>query len=265
MSETSALLDRLRRHYIKPGEPFPGGVFLHETGWNGAHHTTRCDALYVGFTSTRGRLLTGHEIKVSRSDWLHELDQPHKADPWCDQCHAWYVVAPVEGIVRPEELPHGWGLMLPEPRSKVRMRIAVPAQLHTERTPSWDACRSILARYDTLRAQAISDATFAARREAQEQVEQRVEALVACGPPATDETRARDVLTALELAIGRKLTGYRGWGPDHVGVEELAALMPLIDPARDIEDARRQLTGNLRTDAARAALDRLDQALTEIA
>lgn len=78
---TEELLARLQRHYIKPGEQFPGGIFLPEVGWNG-RSGGRVDALYVGFTSTSGRRLVGHELKVSRSDWRHELDQPGKADGW---------------------------------------------------------------------------------------------------------------------------------------------------------------------------------------
>lgn len=31
---TGELLALLRRHYIKPSQPLPGGVFLPEVGWN---------------------------------------------------------------------------------------------------------------------------------------------------------------------------------------------------------------------------------------
>lgn len=33
---TRELLDRLQRHYIKPGAPLPGGIFLPEVSWNGS-------------------------------------------------------------------------------------------------------------------------------------------------------------------------------------------------------------------------------------
>lgn len=145
------LLARLRRHYLKPG-PFPGGVFVPECGQNG-EGLQRCDALYVGFTSSSGRILVGHEIKVSRADWRHELDQPDKADGWADQCHAWYVVAPSTAEVPPEELPHGWGLLVPNPRTSTRMDVKVRAAVHAERVPAWWAVRSIMARLDTLQQQ----------------------------------------------------------------------------------------------------------------
>jgi len=177
--QTRTLLELLRRHYIKPGRDLPGGVFLPEVGWNGGPQSGRADALYIGFTSTSGRLLVGHEIKVSRSDWRAELDKQGKADPWHDQCHAWYVVAPSTDVVPVEELPHGWGLMLPNPRTTTRMQIKVKAVVHADRRPSWNAVRSIIARQDTLRAQEIlsirTDARDEARKQAEREYQQRAE------------------------------------------------------------------------------------------
>lgn len=86
---TRELLDRLQRHYIKPGEPLPGGVFLPEVGWNGGTGGRgtfgtggTCDAIYIGFTTTSGRVLVGHELKVSRADWVKELNSPGNAFIW---------------------------------------------------------------------------------------------------------------------------------------------------------------------------------------
>jgi hypothetical protein len=151
------LLDRLRRHYIKPGEALPGGVFLPEVT-HGTIGGRRVDALYVGFTSSRGHHLVGHELKVSRADWLHELDQLEKAETWASQCHAWYLVVPDLTIARVEELPHGWGLLVVDPKTKTRLRVVERALVHPDRQPSWDTTHSILKRMDTLRANAISEA-----------------------------------------------------------------------------------------------------------
>jgi hypothetical protein len=53
------------------------------------------------------------EVKVSRSDWAHELADPGKADAvgrYCDR--RWLVVPyPADAIVRAGELPAGWGLL----------------------------------------------------------------------------------------------------------------------------------------------------------
>lgn len=154
MSETSELLEALRGHYIEPGAGLAGGTFVPEVGVNGGFgHGRRCDAIYVGFTSGSGRILVGHELKVSRADWRHELAQADKADFWHDNTHAWYIVAPSTTIVPPDELPFGWGLMVPKTRGR-RFRI-VKASPARDITPSWDSMRSIFARMDTLQAQEI--------------------------------------------------------------------------------------------------------------
>lgn len=184
------LLARLQRHYIKPG-PMPGGIFLAEVGLNGPVQQRRVDAVHVGFTSSSGRILTGHEIKVSRSDWLHELDQSDKADRWADQCHAWYVVAPSVEIVKPEEVPHGWGLMVPNPRTTTRMDKPVKAEVRPDLVPSWLIVRSIMARYDTLRAVAIEQSRHKHEDELRRKIAEVRQDLAARGVDTGDGTAQR--------------------------------------------------------------------------
>lgn len=55
----------------------------------------------------------GFEIKVSRSDWLREYKtQGEKSAPWRSYCNYWWIVVPNKDIVKPEELPAGWGLLV---------------------------------------------------------------------------------------------------------------------------------------------------------
>ena len=59
-----------------------------------------------------GRLtLHGHEIKVSRSDWLRELKDPGKAEEFLPFMNCWWIVVSDRRIVRDGELPGEWGLM----------------------------------------------------------------------------------------------------------------------------------------------------------
>lgn len=150
MSVTSELIDRLRRHYIK--EPQPGGIFIAECGLNNSFGAQRrVDAVHIGFTRTSGQILRGHEVKVSRADWLHELEQPEKAAVWSDACHEWWLVTPVPELVALGELPPGWGHMVPDPRAKTRFRVLVQAERKpADHTPSWLVMRSLIARLDTL-------------------------------------------------------------------------------------------------------------------
>ncbi|WP_176561872.1 hypothetical protein [Mycolicibacterium palauense] len=193
------LLGRLRRHYIEPSRRLPGGIFVPEVGMNGGYGAgRRCDAIYVGFTTTSGRQLVGHEIKVSRSDWVAELGRKTgKADAWADQCHQWWLVVSDPDIVRAGELPEGWGLMSPG-RSVTRMAIHQPATVKTDHHPDWDAVRSVFARYDTLRAEAVDAEQKAAReveqRKAREEADARVARRIAELPDATELERQLDLV-----------------------------------------------------------------------
>ena len=269
---TQDLMARLQRHYIKPGQPLPGGVFVPEVGENGGWGSgRRCDAIYVGFTSTSGRLLIGHEVKASRTDWLTELSNLSKADTWADQCHEWWLVT-VPGVVKDGELPAGWGLMLPG-TSKTRMSIHTRAERHTSRRPSWDAVRSIIARQDTLRAQAIEQGALKARADNEAEIARRVD--------QTLEYRIRDLpdsaelksrLDRIETALGGHLVhdeGHPYWyGDDQFTEHDLADVAALLGQHRTLERAAQSLIGRYATmeiSQLRRSLDTLDAALAAAA
>jgi hypothetical protein len=67
----------------------------------------------------------GHEVKVSRSDWLAELREPGKAEGFRPFMHGWWLVVSDKTIVR-DDLPDGWGLMVSRGRS---VRVLVPAPI----------------------------------------------------------------------------------------------------------------------------------------
>lgn len=216
VTTTTELLALLRRHYIKPGLDLPGGVFVPEVGGNGSWGASaRADAIYVGFTSSSGRILVGHELKISRADWLNELNKPGKADQWADQCHAWYLVVNDPAIVKPGELPAGWGLMSPGP-SRTRMTVHTPAAVKPDHTPSWDAVRSVMGRIDTLRANEVAAAVEsrdqARRRKYQkdvnEAVELRMKAMPETGRPrnASNSSRTRSAPQSIGATTSGRLT-----------------------------------------------------------
>lgn len=91
----------------------------------------RIDALAINCWGGYGRQWRVHglEIKVSRSDWLRELGNPHKHQTWHEVVDQFIVVAPA-GVVLREELPEGWGLMETNGRTlriKVHPMAATPA------------------------------------------------------------------------------------------------------------------------------------------
>lgn len=255
------LLERLRRHVLKPG-PLPGAAFVHEVMLTGTN--SRADALSIGFTSASGRLLTGYEIKVSRADWRHELDQPGKADPWADQCHAWYVVAPSTDIVPPAELPDGWGLLVPNARSKTRLDTAHRARVHRDRQPSWDAVRSFVQRQDTLRAadetQVRADLDRTVRADVERQVRAQVDARVEqrLGQASVADEQLRLVADALGV---RRISAHE-WEQreDLITLDELRAAADLWRAHRDVRRAVQHLTGRYAP-----TVDRLRQHLHDLA
>lgn len=165
--KTADVMAALRAKYVgKTEAEWAGGFYLEECGINGTTaRDTRCDALYAGFTAASGRTLIGHEVKVSRSDWLAELAKVGKADWWFDNTHQWYLVAPT-GVLRDEELPHGWGHMEVQ-GSRLVIKTKAPVR---DVTPSWDALRSILSRAETLRAQSVQRARTDARTDVQSEI-----------------------------------------------------------------------------------------------
>lgn len=258
VTTTAELLALLHRHYIKPGANLPGGVFLHEVGGNGSWGaSSRADALYIGFTSSSGRILVGHELKVSRSDWLSELNKAGKADQWADQCHQWWLVVSDPGIVHDGELPHGWGLMVPG-KSRTRMDIRVPAVTKPDHTPSWDAMRSIVARSDTLRANEILATVESRDRKRRAKYEEELAKSVAYEVERMPDTgKAAERLKLIEEAIGAEIDwSDRDWTPRNkvdadllgrIGKAALAlggveaAVQRLAHPHLTTRDIRRQL------------------------
>lgn len=69
------------------------------------------DAIAVDCWTSKGQEIHGHEVKVSRSDWLAELRDPDKAEAFRPYVDRWWLVVPDVQIVK-GDLPVGWGLML---------------------------------------------------------------------------------------------------------------------------------------------------------
>jgi hypothetical protein len=102
--------------------------------------------------------LAGHEVKVSRSDWLAELRDPWKAAEFTPYMHRWWVVVPSGGIVRPAELPEQWGLMVMR-GSRLRAEKRAPTN-HTAAALTPERLAGLLrAVQKTAATRALSEAT----------------------------------------------------------------------------------------------------------
>lgn len=149
------MLDRLNRRYagqIQNGE-WTGQKFFRAEhvpiglGWE---RTRICDFMAVDmhrassgpnvrhtspdYWSIRAPIFHGHEVKVSRSDWLAELRDPSKAETFRRHMHFWWLVVSDKAIVR-DDLPDGWGLMV-KSGTKLRALVKPTPNLNPEPMPT---------------------------------------------------------------------------------------------------------------------------------
>jgi hypothetical protein len=101
--------------------------------WVRAEHVRSTQGLGYNFVSIADfiaidkyrstQAMHGHEVKVSRADWLTELRDLSKAERVKQYCDYWWLVVSDPSIVKDGELPEGWGLMVKSGavlRSKVK-------------------------------------------------------------------------------------------------------------------------------------------------
>jgi hypothetical protein len=127
--------------------------------------TRTADAIAMNLWESRGLVLHGFEVKVSRRDWLAELKNPGKADVIARHCDYWWLVVPNPDIVKEGELPHGWGLLAGDKQ----LRIVVPASLIEDENGTATKFRALPRRFvaASLRRaceQVLPDAVLAAER-----------------------------------------------------------------------------------------------------
>lgn len=257
---TNAILQALIGHYRKPGSDRSGEILITEAAAPGGT-TRRADLVRIGMWASRGTGIDVHEIKVSRSDWLRELDDPAKAEAWWPYCNRFWITAP-PGIVADGELPEGWGLMEPSSRGR-RFKVRVPA---ASKAPNLTVplLVELLRRADNERLGEM-DRVRDRHREEMEKVRREAREKQAVAAIPYDVKHRLELLERLEKAIGIPLNQ---WGSDRDGVpsrmtpEELAGL---ITDAGDHLAAQRIAATNERIrsallDTARRYVTQLERA-----
>lgn len=241
------MLAALTNHYRKPGEEFSGEILIAEP--QSPSGQRRCDLLRVGMWQSRGLGIDVHEIKVSRSDWLRELDDPAKAEAWWPYCNRFWITTP-PGIVAVNELPEGWGLM-ELPRSGRRFKVKVPAASKdpklTVRLLIELLRRSDNARLDQIRSMR-SQHEVEIERVRRERQDKAAEARI----PYPLSQRL-NFLERIEQALGMPLDQLGGWPkhpPSKLTPEELAAFLV---------DVREHVSAQRRADDVRRAGEHLRQ------
>lgn len=121
MSSSDITADLYRRLRLRFGSQTTGHVLLQNVGDGAGHGNSGwSDAIAMQTWPSKGLRIFGFEVKASRSDWLRELDKPWKNSEWIACCSEWYLVA-LKGVCKDEELPDGWGLMVPSGADRLRI------------------------------------------------------------------------------------------------------------------------------------------------
>lgn len=111
MTETELTRALLRRYGFQGGNGQRYAVAARVRSRAGFDARRTADFVAMDLWPSSGLPLHGHEIKVSRSDWLRELKDPSKAEEFIPYMNHWWLVIADAGMVRDGELPEGWGLM----------------------------------------------------------------------------------------------------------------------------------------------------------
>lgn len=119
--KTGEVLAALRARYTAP----EWALFTEVGDSTGANVRRHADAVAMNLWPSRGMELHGFEVKVSRADWMREINNPAKSGPVQKFCDRWWVVVGDLNIVAPGELPPTWGLMSLD-AGKLKVRTEAP-------------------------------------------------------------------------------------------------------------------------------------------
>ncbi|WP_407310969.1 hypothetical protein [Desulfosporosinus sp. SB140] len=109
----------------------------------GINPEQRFDAWAINLYPSKKFLRIVYEIKVSRSDFLHELKNPEKRSQALQMSNCFYFVTPA-GLIKPEELPPEVGLIEVKNENESRVKVQAPFREDTE--PTWQFLASIARR-----------------------------------------------------------------------------------------------------------------------
>lgn len=202
---TADVNDMLWRKFTDKGEHIVLFNVPDQVGTSGKRY---CDAVAIGMWGSSGREIHGFEIKVSRGDWLRELRQVDKADPFIKQCDRWSLITADASIAKLAEIPASWGWATCTKNGIRWQRPATPNPSDHHTMPRLWAYALIRKAFE--RGPRSAEWQAALRQlEAQKQTEIKagLEQRVRGAPEALVNLQAR--VDAFEKASGMKLEDWR--------------------------------------------------------
>lgn len=111
----------------------------------GKDSESRLDAWAINFYKNKRNTTVAYELKVSRSDFFHEIKKPKKRKPGLRLANQFYFVTP-KGLVSIEEVPPECGLI--EVLENGTLEKTIEAPYRDEAVPTWLFVASIARRLD---------------------------------------------------------------------------------------------------------------------
>ena len=113
----------------------------------------RLDAWAIHYHTSKRNVVRTYELKVSRSDFMHELKDPKKRRAGLRLAHEFYFVTPKD-MCKIEEIPVECGLM--EVDEDGKMHTTIPAPFRDVEPPTWLFLAAICRRLDKPRLDAYT-------------------------------------------------------------------------------------------------------------
>lgn len=179
------------------------------------------DAIAFGCWKSAGLGIHGYEIKVSRSDWTRELQQPQKAAGFIKRCTFWWLICP-EGVANVAEMPHDWGLKEVKWTAGKGYSVKIRKRALLNPEPKWhpNGIAALLrcAWRRSPEGKAFDAAVAKAYAEGREGVEELIDSRVksATGQLLRRNTELEEAIRIFEQSSGLRISGGR-W---HHGVGE---------------------------------------------
>jgi hypothetical protein len=127
------VLDLLHQRYgFTYGNGFRYAVAEHVRSDAGFDARRTADFVAMDLWPSKRFALHGHEVKVSRSDFLAEMKQPEKAQEFIPYMTYWWLVIGDASIADKREIPTAWGLMVV---NQGRLRVARQARRNQDLRP----------------------------------------------------------------------------------------------------------------------------------
>ena len=134
------ILDALRqRHRPRWNGDTPNWVLFEELSGHPSFNPRRIDLWAMNCWESK-REMVAYEVKVSRSDFLHEMKQPQKRRYALMYSNKFFFATPI-GLIRHEELPPEAGLVEVDAEGKCHEK--VPALWRDCYPPSWNFVASL--------------------------------------------------------------------------------------------------------------------------